>query len=216
MDQANELSLLDFIHDDECSNLVSQLPLSPAEITDNSVDIEVGFELGTAEIEVQRSKRRRKTSSAFRRDGKIIVQVPARMSQREVNLTVRELVSRIESRERISADPDALLARARKLVATYFDSDIISAHPVPVTIKWVRNQNSRWGSCTPATGVIRLSHRLISMPDYVQDAVLMHELVHLLVHGHNEEFYRYLNRFPDLQLANAYLAGYSQAMADGN
>ena len=58
---------------------------------------------------------------------------------------------------------------------------------VPDTVRWVTNQNSRWGSCTPAEGSIRLSHRLRGMPEYVLDYVLLHELAHLLVPGHGTD-----------------------------
>ena len=42
----------------------------------------------------------------------------------------------------------------------------------PNSVRWVTNQNTRWGSCTPSEGSIRLSHRLQGMPEYVVDYVL--------------------------------------------
>jgi len=168
------------------------------------------------EIEIQRSKKRRKTCTAFLQGGKIIVQVPARMSQHNVEVTVAELVARIKRREQVAVDPNLLMQRASVLVSKYLDRDIIGLHPVPVTIRWVTNQNSRWGSCTPGKGAIRLSHRLQSMPQYVQDAVLFHELIHLVVLGHNQAFYDLLNRFPENDRANAYLAGYAHAQNQKN
>ena len=50
-----------------------------------------------------------------------------------------------------------LTARARKL-AKQFDL------PVPTEIRWVTNQAHRWGSCTPSTGVIRISDRTLFIP----------------------------------------------------
>ena len=200
MDSASDSSLFDFITDDDCETELD--------------DIEVGLALSESVIEVQRSKRRRKTSTAFRREGKIIVQVPARLTQKQIAITVQELVARIENNERNALAPDLLMNRAKELVAEYFEVDIIQNHPLPVTIKWVTNQNSRWGSCTPATGTIRLSHRLMTMPQYVQDSVLLHELIHLVVPAHNALFYQLLNQFPDLEKANAYLDGYTQGMND--
>ena len=47
-----------------------------------------------------------------------------------------------------------------------------TAGPGPTSVRWVTNQNTRWGSCTPAEGSIRLSHRLQGMPEYVVDYVL--------------------------------------------
>jgi len=198
----SEPSLFDFLESDECAQELEDVATSPQK--------------SEPEIEIQRSKKRRKTCTAFLQGGKIIVQVPARMSQREVEITVAELVGRIQRREQAVVDPNALMKRATELVANYLDQDIIRTHSVPVTIRWVTNQNSRWGSCTPGTGVIRLSHRLQNMPQYVQDAVLFHELIHLVVLGHNKQFYKLVNRFPEIERANAYLCGYAHARNRNN
>ena len=45
---------------------------------------------------------------------------------------------------------------------------------------------TRWASCTPADGTIRISDRLRDAPAWVVDYVLVHELAHLLVPGHGE------------------------------
>ena len=201
--ELSEPSLFDFVEGDakfDSDNCVKELD-----------DIAISAETVDLEIEIQRSKKRRKTCTAFLQGGKIIVQVPARMSQREVEITVTELVGRIKRREQIAVDPNVLMQRAAELVAKHLDNDIIGSHRVPVTIRWVTNQNSRWGSCTPGNGAIRLSHRLQSMPQYVQDAVLFHELIHLVVLRHNAEFYELANRYPEIERANAYLEGYAHA-----
>lgn len=162
-------------------------------------------------VEIRRSARRKKSVSAFRENGKTIVVVPARMARRDIEAYVRDLVGRLDARDLKTASIDELERRARQLVKRYMDHDVISAHRVPVTIKWVTNQNSRWGSCSPADGNIRLSHRLREMPGYVIDCVLLHELIHLVVPDHSDRFYQFMNRFEELEKASAYLAGYSHA-----
>lgn len=162
-------------------------------------------------VEIRRSSRRKKSVSAYRENGKTIVVVPARMAQRDIDSYVQDLVGRLDARDHKTASIDELERRARQLVKRYMDHDIIGAHKVPVTIKWVTNQNSRWGSCSPADGNIRLSHRLREMPGYVIDCVLLHELIHLVVPDHSDRFYAYMNRFEDLEKASAYLDGYSHA-----
>jgi predicted metal-dependent hydrolase len=49
----------------------------------------------------------------------------------------------------------------------------------------VRNQRTRWGSCTSA-GAISLNWRLVQAPDAVRDYIILHELTHLreMNHGH--------------------------------
>lgn len=77
----------------------------------------------------------------------------------------------------------------------------------PVSIAWVTNQNSRWGSCTPADGTIRISGRVKGMPSWVLDYVILHELAHLIQPGHGEEFWSLLERYPRTERARGYLEG---------
>ena len=55
----------------------------------------------------------------------------------------------------------------------------------------VRNQKSRWGSCSE-TGAISLNWRLILLPPVLQDHVLLHELAHLKHFDHSRDFHSYL------------------------
>jgi predicted metal-dependent hydrolase len=94
--------------------------------------------------------------------------------------------------------------RASQLSARYLDG---RAHPA--SVRWVTNQNSRWGSCTPLDGSIRLSTRLQGMPAYVVDYVLLHELTHLIVSGHGEDFWERVNQFDLAERARGFLEGVS-------
>jgi predicted metal-dependent hydrolase len=77
----------------------------------------------------------------------------------------------------------------------------------PASVRWTTRQASRWGSCTPADGTIRLSTRLQGMPDWVVDYVLVHELAHLLQPGHGPEFWALVERYPRTERARGYLQG---------
>ena len=77
----------------------------------------------------------------------------------------------------------------------------------PASLRWVDNQNGRWGSCTPADRTIRISGRIMDMPDWVIDYVLLHELVHLLVPSHNATFWSTVARYPKAERARGYLEG---------
>jgi predicted metal-dependent hydrolase len=52
----------------------------------------------------------------------------------------------------------------------------------------VRNQSSRWGSCS-ARGTVSLNWRLIQTPPYVSDYVILHELMHLREMNHSKRFW---------------------------
>ena len=63
-------------------------------------------------------------------------------------------------------------------------------------IRYVTNQQHRYGSCTPATGVIRISHRLAATPSWVRDYVIVHELAHLLEANHGARFWKLVTPLP--------------------
>ena len=157
----------------------------------------------TGPVEVRRSARRRRTVSAYRDGDRTIVLLPARMSAAEEQRWVTVMLEKLAAQEsrRMPGD-DELTARAERLSEQY-----LHARAVPDTVRWVTNQNSRWGSCTPAEGSIRLSHRLQGMPEYVIDYVLLHELAHLLVPGHGPQFWKLLESYPRTERARGFLEG---------
>ncbi|GIL28384.1 M48 family metallopeptidase [Actinocatenispora comari] len=160
------------------------------------------------DIEVRRSARRRSTVSAYRDGERVVVLIPARFSAREEREWVDRMVQRLERRERRTPrSDDQLLARAGGLARRYLPD-----HPavaVPASVRWVGNQNGRWGSCTPADRTIRLSTRLAGMPDWVVDYVLFHELCHLVVAGHDARFWELMARYPRTERARGFLEGVS-------
>lgn len=167
-----------------------------------------------AEIEVRRSARRKRTVSARREGDRTIVMVPASMSKRDEARVVAELVAKLdarESRRRIARTDESLARRAADLAARY-----VPEAPMPTSVRWVTNQNSRWGSCTPADGTIRLSHRLRDMPEHVVDAVLVHEITHLVVSGHGPSFDAVAGRHPRMAEAMAFLDGVSWQQRRGS
>ncbi|WP_329141063.1 M48 family metallopeptidase [Streptomyces sp. NBC_01476] len=154
-------------------------------------------------MEVRRSARRSRTVSAYRDGDRTVVLIPARMSAAEEKRWVAVMLEKLAAQEsrRMPGD-DELAARAERLSEQH-----LNGRAVPDTVRWVTNQNSRWGSCTPAEGSIRLSHRLRGMPEYVIDYVLLHELAHLLVPGHGPRFWKLLESYPRTERARGYLEG---------
>ena len=69
----------------------------------------------------------------------------------------------------------------------------------------VRDQSTRWGSCS-TTGVLSYSWRLILAPPYVLDYLAAHEVAHLVEMNHSRRFWRVLLKiYPDAQRAKAWL-----------
>lgn len=159
------------------------------------------------EVEVRRSRRRRRTVSAYREGDRIVVLIPASMSKRDEATWVKDMVSRIQRQEKRKPRSDEdLMARAAKLNDLYF-----GGLATPESVRWVTNQKARWGSCTPGDKSIRLSARLQDTPPWVLDYVLVHELAHLIEPGHNAEFWAWVERYPKAERAKGYLEGYSAA-----
>jgi predicted metal-dependent hydrolase len=154
-------------------------------------------------VEVRRSARRRRTVSAYREGDRTVVMIPARMSTEEERRWVDVMLDKLAAQESKRMLGDAELAeRAARLSEQY-----LGGRARPHTVRWVTNQNTRWGSCTPAEGSIRLSHRLRGMPEYVIDYVLLHELAHLLVPGHGARFWQLLDAYPRTERARGFLEG---------
>jgi len=147
-------------------------------------------------VEVVRSARRRKTVQARQVDGVLRVSIPATMTKVEEQRWVTEMVRRIERRQ--ATDEVDLEHRARELAARY-------RLPKPAGIRWVTNQEWRWGSCTPSEGTIRISSRLVGEPAWVLDYVIVHELAHLAVPGHGRPFWQLVQRYPKTERARGFL-----------
>ena len=155
------------------------------------------------EIEVRRSRQRRRTVSAYREGGRTIVLIPARFSADEERAWVDDMIRRLAAGDkRRRPSDDQLLARAGDLSRRY-----LGGLAEPVSIAWVTNQSSRWGSCSPADGTIRISARVQGMPSWVLDYVILHELTHLLQPDHGSEFWSLLESYPRTQRARGYLEG---------
>ncbi|MQY16265.1 hypothetical protein SRB5_64630 [Streptomyces sp. RB5] len=132
-----------------------------------------------------------------------MVLIPARMSEAEEQRWVEVMLDKLQAQERKRMLGDAELAVRAGQLADQF----LGGRARPSSVRWVTNQNTRWGSCTPAEGSIRLSHRLQGMPEYVVDYVLVHELAHLLVPGHGPRFWKLLEAYPKTERARGYLEG---------
>ncbi len=161
--------------------------------------------MGTPEVEVRRSKQRRRTIAARLEGNRVIVMIPATLSKAQEKLEVERIVSRLLNRVEKGQRTDAdLMKRARHLSNSY-----LGGLARPESVRWVSNQRTRWGSCTPGERTIRLSDRLQGMPGWVVDYVLVHELAHLIEAGHTDEFWAWVANYPQAEKAKGYLEGFS-------
>lgn len=78
----------------------------------------------------------------------------------------------------------------------------------------IRNQRWRWGSCS-RQGHVCLNWRLVEMPEWVRDYVLIHELMHLRRMDHSPAFWKHVaSACPDYQRARRWLRDHSQGLTE--
>ena len=164
---------------------------------------------GSIPVRVVASPRRRSTVSARLVHGVIELRVPAWMPPAERQRWADRMRERIERRVRRAGPTDAdLEQRARVLNRRHFDG----------RLSWTSiayaDQRRRWGSCSPAAGVIRISSRAAVLPGWVLDYLLVHELAHLEVAGHGPRFWQLVSRYPLAERARGYLMALDHRSGD--
>jgi predicted metal-dependent hydrolase len=153
-------------------------------------------------LEVVRSTRRRRTISARLDGNRLILQVPTGLSADEEQAWATKLGGKIiaaRRRRELNNDGD-LAARAQELNKRYFDGKLQLDE-----IRYVTNQQQRFGSCTPSQRTIRIADRVAKLPPWVRDAVIVHELAHLAEANHSARFWKLANRYPLMERARGYL-----------
>ena len=156
------------------------------------------------EFRVIRSSRRKRTLHAYRQNGVIEIHIPDRLSRRQEFDVIPEMIDLVLKREnRLRKSDSALLELSDLLLAEFLPE----FNERPISVTW-RVMRERWGSCTTVDKTIRISERLNTAPDYALRYVLFHELIHLRIAGHGDDFHELLARYPEKDRADAFLEGY--------
>jgi predicted metal-dependent hydrolase len=151
-------------------------------------------------IRIVASPNRRRTVSARVVDGVLELRVPAAMPPAERAEWAERMRARLERQLRRAQPSDGILdERSHALNRRYFGG----------RLRWASiayaEQTSRWGSCTFGAGTIRISTRATTLPPWVLDYLLMHELAHLEAPNHGPGFWALVNRYPLTERARGYL-----------
>jgi len=153
-------------------------------------------------LKIIRSSKRKKTISARIAGETLLVYLPLGMRREDEDRWVLRMKEKIEAKKlKKQLDFDNYLQkRFAEFNKKYFDGKVSAK-----SIKFVTNQNKVSGSCTPAKGCIRISHRLASMPKWVLDYVIMHEMAHLLHPNHSKVFWSKVNEYKYAERARGFL-----------
>lgn len=168
----------------------------------------------------------RKTMALEIKNGELIVRAPRKATQTEIAAMMEKHQGWIEKhlqkfRERQqaggAAEPltdeelHALAERARKVIPARVRhyAPLVGVSFGRITI---RNQRSRWGSCS-AQGNLSFNCLLMLAPPEVLDSVVVHELCHRKQMNHSERFYAEVLRvFPDYKKWNKWLKDNGQLL----
>ena len=167
-------------------------------------------------IEIRRSTRRRRTVSARREDGRTVILMPAGLTAAREAELVEDMLRRLERsgtrRRGTAVGDDELMARAAQLSKRH-----LGGAARPASVRWVPPMRTRWASCTPADGTVRISEAARAFPRYVLDYLLVHELAHLVAPGgHTDRFWRLVRGYPRTERAIGYLEARSEMLARGD
>src|SRR5213082_3575138 len=140
-------------------------------------------------VRIISSRKRRRTVTARMRAGVLELLVPAGMPHLERQHWAEVMTRRHERLEE----------RSRRLNQRHFGG----------LLRWrsigFADMERLWGSCTFTDGAIRSARRAASLPDWVLDHLLVHELAHLVHSDHGPEFHELENRYPLTERAKGYL-----------
>jgi predicted metal-dependent hydrolase len=163
------------------------------------------------QITIIRSRRRKKTIQTKYADGHLWIYLPAGMSPKEEQKWIDRMVERnkrLERKKTVKESDSWLMKHAQELNRKYFDGAL------HFSIRFVTNQNSRYGSCTSIDKSIRISDRVKTMPSWVQDYIIIHELAHLLYPDHSKKFWEIVNQYRYAERAKGYLIAVGAGIID--
>lgn len=107
---------------------------------------------------------------------------------------------------RMTVRPGATAAKRQALLEAWYRAQVRAAAE-PLLRKWqaimgvqagkllVQRMKTKWGSCNPQTGLIRLNTDLAKKPPEHLEYVIVHELAHLIEASHGERFVAAMDMF---------------------
>ena len=154
------------------------------------------------EVKIIRSARRKKTIQAKMVKETLVVYMPDGIEPEEENRLIEEMRERFENKrlKRQINEDDYLRKRFFDFNHKYFQGGLKIS-----SIEFVTNQERKSGSCTPDNGTIRISHKLLDMPKWVLDYVIMHEMTHLEHPNHSHAFWKKVGEYKYAERARGFL-----------
>jgi predicted metal-dependent hydrolase len=183
--------------------------------------VQLRFEFGSTEplvIHYVRVRRARRYVMRVRPDGALRVTIPRggsqaearRFADRHLDWALRQRSKLLAARRPAHVEA-GLRAQAQRELPTRL-LELAAQNGLMVARITIRDQRSRWGSCSPK-GHIALNYRLMLMPADVRDYILVHELMHLRQADHSRRFWRHVEAaFPRFREAERWLRKHGSSL----
>jgi predicted metal-dependent hydrolase len=156
--------------------------------------------VGWLEQQFQRLAARPKTPVSWNPGTEILFRGERVRIETDADGSIRFGSERLSISNAVADFRPAIEKHLRKLAAQELPPrvmELAAIHGVSVSRVSVRNQRSRWGSCS-RRGTISLNWRLIQSPGFVRDYIILHELAHRWQMNHSEKFWQEVARLcPD-------------------
>ena len=151
--------------------------------------------IDTFEIVFVRMRQARRYVMRVRPDGVVRVTIPRggsksealRFADKHLEWARRQRSKVLASRRPVAVDRELRMRAKRELPPQLLA--LAAQHGITVSRVSIRNQRSRWGSCS-RSGHISLNFRLLLMPAEVREYILVHELMHMRQANHSIRFWR--------------------------
>ncbi len=153
------------------------------------------------QIELIRSKKRKKTIEGKIIDTTLRIYLPDNLSTKDEKRYIKTITEKMEKKhlkKQLNSNTD-LQNRAAKINKQYFNDQL------DYSIQFVTNQQKKYGSCTPASKSIRISDQIADYPSFVQDYLIIHELAHLIHANHSKAFWELVHKYPYVERAKGFL-----------
>ncbi len=160
---------------------------------------------GVGEVQFVPSARARRVNITLRASGTVRVAVPRHVSLNQAQGFVvhkapwirkqreRLQLTRENFAQKMPLRPTMPGPQARKFLRQRTE-DIARLYNFSIQRVFIRNQKTRWGSCSGANN-ISLNIKLAILPEMLRDYVILHELVHTRIKNHGPDFWHELDRY---------------------